>query len=53
LGVWGIPYSLPGAVVQGILLKGTGEIILLGIIVELLFRSKAVRLYIDRVFVRS
>jgi len=52
LGVWGIPYSLPGAVVQGILLKVTAEIVLLGVIVELLFRSKAVRLYIDRVFVQ-
>jgi riboflavin transporter FmnP len=43
LGFLGIPYFLPMPVVEGILVKGTGEIILLGILCEVLFASKALK----------
>ena len=43
LGFLGIPYFLPIPVVEGILVKGTGEIILLGILCEFLFASKALK----------
>lgn len=43
LGFLGIPYLLPMPVVEGILVKGTGEIILLGIVCEFLFASKALK----------
>lgn len=43
LGILGIPYILPMPVVEGILVKGTGEIILLGILCEFLFASKALQ----------
>jgi thiamine transporter ThiT len=43
LGIIGIPYLLPMPVVEGILVKGTAEIILLGIVCEFLFASKALK----------
>ena len=43
MGILGIPYLLPMPVVEGILVKGTAEIILLGILCEFLFASKALR----------
>lgn len=43
LGVLGIPYLLPMPVVETILVKGTAEVILLGILCEFLFASKALR----------
>lgn len=43
MGILGIPYLLPMPVIEGILVKGTGEIILLGILCEFLFASKALR----------
>jgi uncharacterized membrane protein len=43
LGVLGIPYMLPMPVVEGILVKGSVEIILLGILCQGLFASKALR----------
>lgn len=43
LGILGIPTLFPMPVVEGILVKGTGEIILLGIVCEFLFASKALR----------
>jgi len=43
LGILGVPYLMPMPVVEGILVKGTGEIILLGIVCEFLFASKALQ----------
>lgn len=43
LGILGIPYLLPMPVVEGILVKGSVEIILLGILCQGLFASKALR----------
>jgi thiamine transporter ThiT len=43
MGIIGIPYLLPMPVVEGILVKGSAEIIALGILCELLFASKALR----------
>lgn len=43
LAILGIPYMLPLAVVEGILVKGTVEVLLLGILCQFLFSSKALR----------
>jgi thiamine transporter ThiT len=43
MGIVGIPYLLPMPVVEGILVKGTAEILLLGIVCEALFASKAIK----------
>ena len=43
LGFVGIPYFLPMTVVEGILVKGTAEVILLGALCEILFASKALQ----------
>ncbi|KYK35263.1 MAG: hypothetical protein AYK19_10950 [Theionarchaea archaeon DG-70-1] len=43
LGILGIPMLFPMPVVEGILVKGSGEIIFLGIVCEFLFASKALR----------
>ncbi len=47
LGILGIPYVMPMPVVKGILVKGTGEIILLGALCEVLFASKALKHRLD------
>jgi hypothetical protein len=39
----GIPVLFPMAVVQSILVKGAAEIVLLGILCEVLFASKALQ----------
>jgi thiamine transporter ThiT len=43
LGIIGIPYILPMPAVEAILVKGSVEIILLGILCEILFASKALK----------
>lgn len=43
LGILGIPVLFPMPLVEGILVKGVGEIILLGVLCEFLFASKALR----------
>lgn len=43
LGILGIPSLFPMPVVETILVKGTAEVILLGILCEFLFASKALR----------
>lgn len=43
MGILGIPMLFPMPVVEGILVKGSGEIIALGIVCEFLFASKALR----------
>ncbi|MBU6998162.1 MAG: ECF transporter S component [Theionarchaea archaeon] len=43
MGIVGIPYFLPMPVVEGILVKGAVEILLLGIVCEALFASKAIK----------
>ncbi|MGD2073181.1 MAG: ECF transporter S component [Candidatus Thorarchaeota archaeon] len=43
LGIIGIPVLFPIAVVQSILVKGAAEIVLLGILCEILFASKALQ----------
>ncbi|MBU7032575.1 MAG: hypothetical protein HXS53_08590 [Theionarchaea archaeon] len=43
LGIIGIPTLFPMAVVQSILVKGAAEIVLLGILCEVLFASKALQ----------
>ncbi len=43
LGILGIPTLFPMPVVETILVKGTAEVILLGILCEFLFASKALR----------
>ena len=49
LGYLGLPYFLPMEVIETILVKGTGEIILLGILCEFLFASRALKTRLEAI----